>query len=112
MHGVPGTGRSGYIVNARVQGPKIVVSPIIRRIRRGTWSDSTDAKVAIFAVETHRCIVDRLSRFIENVTADHGGGHQSQDKVFSLKCGAGHDSGGVLFVLFVRGRDKSASRPP
>src|SRR5208337_49563 len=109
MHGVPGTGRNGNIVNARDQGPKIVESSIIRRIRRGTWSDSTDAKVAIFAVETHRSIVDRLPRFIENVTADHGGGHQSQDEVFGLECGAGHDSGGELFVLFVRGRDKSAS---
>src|SRR6516225_1245817 len=109
MHRVPGSGRGGYKVNAGDQGPKFVESSIIRRLLRGTFSDSTDTKVVVFAVETDRCIVDWLSRFIEDFTADRGSGHQAEDEVFSLERGAGHDCRGELSVLFVRSRDKSAS---
>src|SRR6516165_5749000 len=108
MHRVPGSGRGGYKVNAGDQGPKFVEASIIRSLLRGR-GDSTHTKVVVFAVETDRCIVDWLSRFIEDFTADRGSGHQAEDEVFSLERGAGHDCRGELLVLFVRSRDKSAS---
>src|SRR5579859_1561571 len=107
MHGVPRSGRGRHIVSTRDYGPKIVVSSIVRRsvANRG---DPTDAKVAIFAVESHLRVVDWLSRFIRDFAADCGGGHQAQGELVRLKCGAGHNGSGELLVLVVGGGNKSA----